>query len=94
MANQYIFKPLSDTSSTTTSELIFNNSCSSAPWSRRECYSLKFRGIADEMDRDDSVDPVVGGISVQQWRARQAKKEAEDVARTQNVSILFSDCCV
>lgn len=27
-----------------------------------------FRGIADKMDRDDSVDPIVGGTSASEWR--------------------------
>lgn len=41
-------------------------------------YSPKFRGIADEMDRDHSVDPIVNGISAREWKARKEVQVLED----------------
>ena len=40
----------------------------------RRHVSPLFRGIADEMDRDHSIDPIVGGISASEWRSSREWK--------------------
>ena len=51
---------------------VFGTPVLRSPVPRRSVFrSPLFRRIADEIDRDHSVDPIVGGSSASEWRKRQ-----------------------
>lgn len=52
----------------------------SAPSVRHHCrrYSSLFRGIANEMDRNHALDPIVGGISAREWKNQIEMAEANE----------------